>query len=103
MSYLQAYAAEAGVNITSDAICFYYGPVNEQDDGPVEICMPVDGNPPPAGDILVHKIPAHQGAIGVASPEHSKSPAILEVWDAVISWVHTDKLNMTIVQWYLCP
>lgn len=95
LSQLRICVKEAGANISGDPICFYYGPVNEHDDGPVEICLPIDGEAVSSGDILVHEIPAHQGAIGAATSGQSKYPDILEVWDAVVSWVNDNKFKLT--------
>lgn len=95
LTQLSAYAKKAGAAISGDPICFYYGPVNETDDGPVEICLPVEGRLVPSGDIVVRQIPAHRGAIGTAAPEQSRYPAILDVWDAVISWVQRNKFELT--------
>jgi len=95
LSRLSQHAKEAGAKIIGDPICFYYGPVNESDDGPVEICFPIEGTPAPAGDILLREIPGHQGAIGKASLEQSRYPDILEVWDAVVSWVQQNGFVMT--------
>ena len=95
LSQLKAYAEESEATISGDPICFYYGPVNENDDGPVEICFPVQGNIVPSGDIIVREIPAHQGAIGTTTPEQAQYPAILDVWDAVVSWVPRNKFEMS--------
>jgi effector-binding domain-containing protein len=85
----------AGAAIGGDPICFYYGPVNESDDGPVEICLPIEGRVAPSGDIVLREIPAHRGAVGRAAPEQSSYPAILEVWDAVVSWVQQNKFKLS--------
>lgn len=95
LSQLCRYAKEGGAKISGDPKCFYYGPVNESDDGPVEICFPVEGSIAPDGDFLVREIQTHHGAVGKAAPEQSKFPDILEVWDAVVSWVNKNKLIMT--------
>jgi DNA-binding transcriptional MerR regulator len=95
INQLIAHVKEAGAAISGDPICFYYGPVNESDDGPVEICFPVEGRVLPKGEILLREIPAHQGAIGTAAPEQSNYPAILEVWDAVVSWVEQNKFELS--------
>ena len=95
LSRLSQYVEEVEAEIIGDPICFYYGPVNKNDDGPVEICFPINGNPAPAGDILLREIPLHQGAIGKATVKQSRFPDILEVWDAVVSWVQHNGLIMT--------
>ncbi len=83
--HLEAVRAEAA----GDPFCLFYGPVNREDDGPVEICLPFKGDAAPAGEIDVLEIPAHVGAVGQADLEQSGYPEILEVWDEVVSWVHT--------------
>jgi DNA-binding transcriptional MerR regulator len=44
LAQLSTYVKESGATISGDPICFYYGPVNESDDGPVEICFPIEGS-----------------------------------------------------------
>lgn len=95
LTQLRTYVKEAEANISGDPFCFYYGPVNKSDDGPVEICLPIEGSVVPSGDLIVREIPDHHGAIGTATSEQSSYPAILEVWDAVISWVNKNKFEMT--------
>ncbi|MEJ2349229.1 MAG: MerR family transcriptional regulator [Anaerolineales bacterium] len=95
LAKLSAYAQQAGATISGDPICFYYGPVNETDDGPVEICFPIAGSADPSGDIVVREIPAHRAAVGRATPEQSSYPGILDVWDAVVSWVQQNKFELT--------
>jgi DNA-binding transcriptional MerR regulator len=95
LNQLSTYVKEEGATINGDPICFYHGPVNESDDGPVEICFPVDGSVVPRGDIVVREIPVHRGAIGTATSAQINYPVILDVWDAVVSWVHKNKFEMT--------
>ena len=47
------------------------------------------------GDTVVCEIPAHRGAIGTATLDQSRYPTILDVWDAVITWVQQNKYKMT--------
>ncbi len=95
LEQLNTSAKEAGAAINGDPFCFYYGPVNENDDGPVEICLPIEGKVTPGDEVSIREIPAHRAAIGVASAEQSNFPAILGVWDAVTSWVRRNKFAMT--------
>ncbi len=95
LSQLDATVVKQGAHISGDPICFFYGPVNEEDAGPVEIGFPVDGSVMPAGEILVRDVPAHQGVVGTASSEQSEFPAILELWSAVLSRTLTNRLNFS--------
>ena len=56
----------------------YHGPVNEQDDGPVEVCVPAaDGdNVLLAGEVAFTDVPA----------SHQQFPEILEPYDAIWNW-----------------
>ncbi len=87
LSQLESHLNAAGASSTGDPICFYYGPVNESDDGPVEICLPYTGTVNPSGDIVVREIPPHQGAMGTANADLSSYPTILDVWSEVVGWV----------------
>lgn len=82
--HLEAVWAEAA----GDPFCLFYGPVNREDDGPVEFCLLFNGDAAPAEKIDVLEIPGNIGAVGKANFEHSGYPEILEVWDDVVFWVH---------------
>lgn len=92
---IDAYVRESGARISGDPFCFYYGPVNESDDGPVEIGLPIEGMVEPSGDIRVREIPAHQAAHGTTPPEQSQFPEIIEAWDAVVAWVQQNKFTLS--------
>jgi len=57
----------------------YHGPVNNEEDGPVEVCVPTDGGGKqmPAGEIAFTEI----------SGEQCQFPEILSAYDAVYRWV----------------
>ena len=92
---LSGFVGQQGGILAGDPVCFYYGPVNQQDDGPVEICFPIRGKIQPGEGIQIKEIPAHQGAVARASQEQSKFPEILEVWDDLMTWVHHNKLRFS--------
>ena len=95
LKQIDAYVKESGAMISGDPFCFYYGPVNESDDGPVEIGLPVEGPIEPQGEIRVSDIPAHQGAIGTTPREMSQYPEIIEAWDAVVAWVQENEFTLS--------
>ena len=57
----------------------YHGPVNNEEDGPVEVCVPTDG-----GD---KRLPAGEIAFTEISGEQCQFPEILGAYDAVYRWV----------------
>ncbi len=92
---ISAYVQASGAQISGDPFCFYYGPVNESDDGPVEIGLPFTGELTPSGEFHVREIPTHMGAYGHAPPEQSKFPEIIDAWDAVVAWVQKNKFTLS--------
>jgi DNA-binding transcriptional MerR regulator len=61
-----------------NAFTVYHGEVNEEDDGPVEVCLPVA-----AAD---KRLPAGEVAYTVASGEQTTFPEIIGAYDAVAAW-----------------
>ena len=61
-----------------NAFAVYHGEVNEADDGPVEVCLPVA-----AAD---KKLPAGEVAYTVAVGEQTTFPEIIGAYDAVSGW-----------------
>jgi DNA-binding transcriptional MerR regulator len=92
---ISAYVKESGGRISGDPFCFYYGPVNESDDGPVEIGLPVEGEIEASREIGVSYIPAHRAAFGRLPPDISQYPEIIEAWDAVVAWVQENKFILS--------
>lgn len=95
LTQISTYVVESGAQVSGDPFCFYYGPLNETDNGPIEIGLPVVGEIKPSGDFRVRDIPAHQGAIGTTPPEQSQFPEIIDAWDAVEAWVQQNKFKLS--------
>lgn len=60
------------------AFTLYHGAVNEEDEGPVEVCVPTE-----TGD---RTLPATEVAFTEAAGEQCDFPEILGAYDAVWSW-----------------
>jgi DNA-binding transcriptional MerR regulator len=56
----------------------YHGPVNAEEDGPVEVCVPADGGE--------HSLPAGEVAFTEISGLQCRFPEILGAYDAVYRW-----------------
>ena len=79
--------------ITGVPIALYYGPVNEEDDGPVEICVPFSGLVPPTEIIKVRELPAHKTVQVRTFGDHNAYPKLLEMWDALGTYVQEQNLE----------
>lgn len=83
----------AGAKAAGDPVALYYGPVNENDDGPVEICVPFQGDVPPGGEIKIRELPAHKAIQIRTFGEYNDYPKLLEMWNAVGQYVHEQNLE----------
>jgi DNA-binding transcriptional MerR regulator len=64
---------------TGSAFSIYHGEVNEEDDGPVEVCVPTaDGD---------KRLPAGDVAFTIATGDQCRFPEIIGAYDAVARWV----------------
>ena len=87
--HIEAAGAKAG----GDPITLYYGPVNEEDDGPVEICVPFQGSVPPSGEIKVRELPDHKAVQLRTYGEYNEYPKLLEMWNAIGRYVNDNGLE----------
>jgi|GEM_PF-2922484 len=94
LELLREHARKTDTCLCGDPLCIYHGPVNQQDDGPVEICWPIRDQGKPGLEIEVRELPEHTAAVGTADPEHSRFPEILEIWDEVLHWVQQEGLTI---------
>lgn len=63
---------------TGSAFTLYHGEVNEEDDGPVEVCVPTAG-----GD---KTLPGGEVAFTIATGDQCRFPEIIGAYDAVAGW-----------------
>src|SRR5690606_26142543 len=71
---LWSHIETAGAEAAGDPVALYYGPVNEEDDGPVEICVPFRGTVMPKGEIRVRELPAHKAVQVRTYGEYNQYP-----------------------------
>jgi len=87
------HVTENGAQPAGDPVALYYGPVNEEDDGPVEIAVPFEGLLPPAGEIKVRELPAHKAVQVRTYGEYNEYPKLLEMWNALQRYVEEENLE----------
>lgn len=81
---------QPGLEIVGDAFAIFHGPVNQEDDGPVEVYFPVRGIAVPTGDIVLRELAGGLMATATGTPEQGKFPRVLEIYDAVTCWMNTN-------------
>lgn len=88
MRRLVQFVKDGGATPSGDPIVLYYGPLNEEDDGPVEICIPFTGATMPEGDVKVRQLPAHRAVRIRTYGEYNQYPKVLEMWNGIGKHVH---------------
>lgn len=93
MSRLLGTADRVG-GMTGQAFVIYHGEVNEDSDGPVEVCLPIDASPGDLGaDVATRREPAHREAFTRITKAQVAYPQILSAFDAVSEWINANGLH----------
>jgi DNA-binding transcriptional MerR regulator/effector-binding domain-containing protein len=79
-------AADAHGGVAGPMVVIYHGAVNEDSDGPVEVCIPVRSAPRDGGDVL-RREPAHREAYVRITKAEVEYPQILSAYEAVEQWI----------------
>lgn len=72
----------------------YHGEVNEDSDGPVEVCLPVKLNPENRAKAATRIEPAHREAYTRIRKSQVAFPHILSAYEAVEQWLHAHNVEM---------
>jgi DNA-binding transcriptional MerR regulator len=80
-------SAERFGGVTGPALAIFHGEVNEDSDGPVEVCVPIDPGLEPGKDVAARTEPAHREAFVRIRKAMVEYPQILTAYDAVERWV----------------
>lgn len=72
----------------------FHGAINEQEDGPLEICLPVNGAAKGSGTIQVKQIQGGQAACVMTVGPETDFPTILGAYDAAADWIQKNGHQM---------
>ncbi len=103
---LRKFAEEQGGRITEAPYGIYHGPISNQDDGPIEICLPVSGNIKPKGSIAVKQIEGGKAACVMLLDKQCHFPELLGAYDAAADWIQKNGYETTQPPrevWYSTP
>ena len=84
---LVAHAQSNEAGILREPMGIYHGAVNEDSDGPVEICLPIDKKVEPSGKIKSRTLPAVRVAFTTTTRTQAHFPGILKAYDDVYGWI----------------
>ena len=87
MEQLSALIAESGVEQDGKPVAIYHGHVDAENNGPVEVGIPVDTVPPVSGDIKIATLPGGSIAYTSLTLRQAHFPEILGYYDAVHKWI----------------
>jgi DNA-binding transcriptional MerR regulator len=72
----------------------YHGEVNNDSDGPVEVCIPFTGDAPAGVEAAARAEPAHREAYTTITRAQCEFPGILDAYAAVEAWIEERGLSM---------
>jgi DNA-binding transcriptional MerR regulator len=85
---LYTLAEAQGGSVAGAPLGIYHGPVNHEDDGPIEVCLPVKAALTASGDVATRELSAGKLASVMMVGEQCEFPAILKGYDLAFDWVH---------------
>jgi effector-binding domain-containing protein len=80
-------AQEVGVPAVGAPFGIYHSAINEQEDGPIETCVPVNGRVEGKGDIEAKQLEGGKAACVVITGEQCHYPELLAAYDAAADWI----------------
>ena len=81
--------------ITGPVFVIYHGEVNEDSDGPVEVCAPISADQATPPSVPTRVEPAHREAYTRISKAQLDYPQILSAYDAVEQWMSANGKRMS--------
>jgi DNA-binding transcriptional MerR regulator len=87
MGAIAAQLQASGARQLGAPFVIYHGQVNNDSDGPVEVCLPFEGTAQPADGMQVRVEPAHAEAFTTLTRRQVQFPEILEAYAAVERWI----------------
>ena len=90
------YAMLEGQKFAASAPPFgiFHGAINEQEDGPLEICLPVNGQVEGKGNVQVKSLQGGDAACVMTIGSQTDFPTILGAYDAAADWIQKNGYQM---------
>jgi DNA-binding transcriptional MerR regulator len=81
---------EQNVKADGEPFGIYHGSINEEDDGPIEICLPVSAKIQAAGEMTLKQLEGGNAASVTLLGAQCDFPTILKGYDAVVDWIQSN-------------
>jgi DNA-binding transcriptional MerR regulator len=105
-STLFALAEERGVSPIGAPFGIYHSAINEQEDGPIETCVPVNAKVEARGNIEAKQLEGGKAACVVITGEQCHYPELLGAYDTAADWIQRNGFETTSAPreiWYTEP
>lgn len=85
---------EQGLEAVAAPFGIFHGPINQQEDGPLEICLPVNGTVTAKDDVVVKQLSGGDAACVVMLGADCDFPAIVGAYDSAADWINKNGYTM---------
>ncbi len=92
---LYAFAEKWGLKVTGPPMGIYHGEVNEDSNGPLEVCLPFEGEATATDVITIRTLKGGPVAYTYTTVEQARFPEILQAYDAVHDWIRQSGHQIT--------
>ncbi len=90
LATLRGFVEDQGGTVTGTPFGLYHGPINAEEDGPIEVCVPVERELPAGGEVASRVLPGGQVAYAVLRGDECLFPDVLKGYDAVYDWISSN-------------
>ena len=87
LAQLRQHLRDSSATVAGAHLAVFHGPVDDDSDGPLEVCLPFTGLVEPAGELTVRMEPAHTEAYVTVPRRSFDYPQIMAAYDAVGAWL----------------
>ena len=94
ISALQTLLQKQNADANDAPFGIFHGAINEQEDGPIEICIPASGDLQAEGDVQVKQLAGGDAACVTMLGAQTDFPAILGAYDAAADWIQKNGYQM---------
>ncbi len=87
LTTLATLSNQQNANADAAPLGIYYGAINMQEDGPIEICLPVNGHVAVEGNVVLKELAGGKAASVALVGNQCEFPEILNGYDAAADWI----------------